>query len=111
LNQTLDEAVAVGAEAAAALGAPVAVVAGAPKNVLVATETDLKLTVLRGQQAGKTTGVRVAVAPSPVALGDPTDQAVARRPVAAEAIVALTLAVDSGRGAETVRAWEGEHVW
>jgi hypothetical protein len=32
-------------------------------------------------------------------------------PVTSEAIVALSLAIDPARGAETVRAWEGDHVW
>ena len=32
-------------------------------------------------------------------------------PVAAEAVVALSLALDPARGAETVREWAGDHVW
>lgn len=122
-------AVAVGVRAAARDGAPVVVTAEAPVEILVRSQADLTYAqmvaahgsrnlsfedTMSGRGVPDQTVGRVAVAPSPVVVelantgtvwlgGTPAD--------AAEAVVALALATDPARGAETVRAWEGDHVW
>jgi hypothetical protein len=109
------EAAAVGALAAAQLGAPIAVTADTAIEILLPSAASLKYASLAAKTnpAGAPTA-RIAVAPSPIAnvLLHPRRLAVHMIPVAAEAIVALSLAIDPARGAETVRAWEGgPHVW
>lgn len=109
--------VAVGALAAAQLGAPVAVTASTAPEYLVADSAMLKYALLAAQSrsasdmGGQT--ARYAVAPAPIAarLLQPGSLSVLAVPVASAAVVALSLALDPGRGAETVRAWGGEHVW
>lgn len=108
--------VAVGAHAASLYGAPVAVLTGSKPEFLVGSQTvlDYAAFVVDGERTdGDTVTGRFAVAPAKVVF-DQIDQDALRvddTPVASAAIVALSLAVDPGRGAETVRLWQGNHVW
>lgn len=110
------DALAVGAVAAARLGAPAAVTSETAPEYLVASGALLEYAQLsiatRGAGGFGRIG-RFAVAPSPIAtrFHDHNDDEVEGQSIAHEAIVALTLAVDPARGAETVRSWEGRHVW
>lgn len=108
---------AVGALAAARLGAPVAVTAGTPPEYLVASGAQLKYAQLAARtDAGiedGTSRARYAIAPAPNAVHLLSSERVdiGAFPVASEAVVALSIALDSSRGAETVREWRGVHVW
>lgn len=108
-------AVAVGGLAAARLGAPVAVTSGTSAEILVASPSLLRYAALAASSNpsdGPT--ARFAVAPAPIAttLLHPAAPTVEGVRVAAEAVVALSLAIDPARGAETVRSWDGTpHVW
>jgi len=106
-------AVVVGALAAAKLGAPIATSPGALGEFLVTDSAQLKLIAIKGDHAvGRSKRVRIATAPSPFATTQTSSATVAGHPVAHEVIVALTLATDPARGAETVRTWAGDtHVW
>lgn len=112
-----DGVVTVGALAASELGAPIAVTTGTSPEYLVATSARLKYAALAAasgsEREGARTTARYAVAPSPIAARLPhlERRSVAAFPVAAEAVVALSLALDPARGAETVREWAGDHVW
>lgn len=108
------DAAAVGALSAAQLGAPIAVTAETPPEYLLASSAALKYATMAAQALGRDGPMgRYAVAPSSLAVGlrHPARLSVRMIPVASEAIVALSLAIDPARGAETVRAWEGDHVW
>jgi hypothetical protein len=108
------DAAAVGALAAAQLGAPIAVTAETPPEYLLASSAALKYATMAAQALGREGQMgRYAIAPSPLAvsLAHPARLSVRMIPVTSEAIVALSLAIDPARGAETVRAWEGDHVW
>ena len=103
-------AVEVGAAVAAAQGAPVMTTAGDAPELLVASEVDLQVASLRPKTTTTVLG-RVAVAPSPIALGpDGGSESDGLRP-ADPVVVALVLATDPGRGAEIVEEWAGDHVW
>ncbi|MGI8754403.1 MAG: hypothetical protein ACR2MB_00795 [Acidimicrobiales bacterium] len=54
-----------------------------------------------------------SVAPAAITIEqrDPASETVNDVFVASRAIVALSLAIDPARGAETVRSWDGDHVW
>jgi len=106
-------AVAVGGLAAAKLGAPIATGHDERGEFLVADSAQLKLIALKGQRVvGRPTRVLIAVAPAPIATTETSSVRVAGHPLAHEVVVALTLATDPNRGAEIVRAWNGDtHVW
>lgn len=109
------EAVAVGGLAAAKLGAPVAVTADTTAEFLLPSASSLKYAeiVARTSPIPEVT-VRVSTAPAPIVnvLMHPDRLSVNTIPITAEAVVALSMAIDPARGAETVRSWEGEaHVW
>lgn len=110
------EAVAVGAVAAARLGAPAAVTSETVPEYLVASRSVLQYAEMsaatrRGGNLGRIG--RFAVAPSPITTRFRNNHKgeVEGQTIAYDSIVALTLAIDSARGAETVRSWEGHHVW
>ncbi len=109
------DAVAVGAVAAARVGAPAAVTSETVPEYLVASRSLLQYAEMSGATRGGGDLGRIgrfAVAPSPIATRfHNNEDDVEGQPIAAEAIVALTLAIDPARGAETVRSWEGHHVW
>ncbi len=108
------DAVAVGALAASKLGAPVAVSADAKPEYLMSSDAALRYAALSTKTRSPTEPVaRYSVAPAAIAIEqrDPAGETVNDVFVAAGAIVALSLAIDSARGAETVRSWEGDHVW
>lgn len=110
------DAVAVGAVAAARLGAPAAVTSQTAPEYLVASRSLIQYAEMALRAHGGDSPVRIgrfAVAPSPIAtrLHDDHEGEVEGHAIADEAIVALTLAVDPARGAETVRSWQGHHVW
>jgi hypothetical protein len=102
------DTVVVGDRAAAALGAPVGG-AGATVELLAADAATVR-------RLSRTSGVapvpsaaaaRLALAPSPVATTGSADGAeVDGHAVAHPVVVALTLAGDTARGAEIVRAWD-----
>jgi hypothetical protein len=107
------DTVAVGAVAAARLGAPAAITTETVPEYLVATNAIIQYARLSARSdLGGPIG-RYAVAPAPVAtrISNGTGADVGGQAVANEAIVALSLAIDAARGAETVRSWEGPHVW
>lgn len=108
------DAVAVGGLAAAEIGAPIAVTAETALECLVPSRASLKYVALAAKTApaeGFTARVTVAPAPIANALRHPAELSVSEVPIASEAIIALSLAIDPARGAETVRSWEGAHVW
>ena len=108
------DAVAVGALAASKLGAPVAVSVDAKPKYLVSSDTALRYAALSTKTGSSTKPVaRYSVAPAAIAieLRDPAGETVNDVFVASSAIVALSLAIDPARGAETVRSWDGDHVW
>jgi len=107
-------AVAVGALAASKLGAPVAVTADAKPEYLVSSDAALRYAALATKTRSSTEPVaRYCVAPAAIAIEqrDPDGETVNGVFIASSAIVALSLAIDPARGAETVRSWEGDHVW
>ncbi len=108
------DAVAVGALAAFKLGAPVAVSVDAKPEYLVSSDAALRYAALSMKTRSPTEpAARYSVAPAAIAIEqrDPTGETVNDVFVASSAIVALSLAIDPARGAETVRSWEGDHVW
>lgn len=108
------DAVAVGALAASQLGAPIAVTAETPPEYLLASSAALTYATMTARTLGGDGPMgRYAVAPAPLAISleHPARLSVQNIPITSEAIVALSLAVDPARGAETVRAWDGDHVW
>ena len=108
------DAVAVGALAASKLGAPVAVSGDAKPEYLVSSDAALRYAALSTKTRSSTeTMARYSVAPAAIAIEqhDPAGETVNDVVVAASAIVALSLAIDPARGAETVRSWQGDHVW
>lgn len=109
------DAVAVGAVAAARLGAPAAVTSETVPEYLVASRSLLQYAEMSAVTRGGGNLGRIgrfAVAPSPIATRfHNNDDEVEGQNIADDAIVALTLAIDPARGAETVRSWEGHHVW
>ncbi|MCB0963636.1 MAG: hypothetical protein KDA98_10105 [Acidimicrobiales bacterium] len=110
------DAVAVGAVAAARLGAPAAVTSETVPEYLVASLSLIQYAEMSAPaDSGGGPGRigRFAVAPSPIAtrFHDPSGDQVGGQAIACDAVVALTLAIDPARGAETVRSWEGRHVW
>ena len=110
------DAVAVGAVAAARLGAPAAVTSETVPEYLVASRSLLQYAEMSSATRGGVNLGRIgrfAVAPSPIATrfhNDNKDE-VEGQTIASDAIVALSLAIDPARGAETVRSWEGHHLW
>lgn len=108
------EVVAVGAVAASRIGAPAAVTASTVPEFLVGSATILRYAEVNNEihpAVGEPVG-RFAVAPAPIAVTSTHHHGdVDGHPIANEAIVALTLAIDAARGAETVQSWEGSHVW
>lgn len=114
LGTPVPEVVAVGAVAASRIGAPSAVTSSTVSEFLVGSPTILRYAEVTNEihgSGGEPVG-RFAVAPAPIAVTITHDRGdVDGYPIANEAIVALTLAIDAARGAETVRSWEGSHVW
>jgi hypothetical protein len=109
------EAVAVGGLAAALLGAPVAVTDATAPEYLFASTAVISYAAMSASSHSGDPGLiaRCAVAPAPITtklISHPTPE-INTVPVAAEALVALSLAIDPARGAETIRSWEGDHVW
>lgn len=109
------DAVAVGAVAAARLGAPAAVTSETVPEYLVASRSLLQYAEMSTASHGGGNLGRVgrfAVAPSPITTRFHNNKVeIEGQTIADEAVVALTLAIDPARGAETVRSWEGHHVW
>lgn len=108
------DAVAVGPLAASKLGAPVAVSVDTKAEYLVSSDAALRYAALSTKSRPSTDLVaRYSVAPAAIAIEhrDPSGETINEVFVASSAIVALSLAIDPARGAETVRSWEGDHVW
>ncbi|MGI8754399.1 MAG: hypothetical protein ACR2MB_00775 [Acidimicrobiales bacterium] len=108
------DAVAVGALAASKLGAPVAVSVDAKPEYLVSSDAALRYAALSTKTHSSTEPLaQYSVAPAAIAIEqrDPAGETVNDVFVASSAIVALSLAIDPAWGAETVRSWEGDHVW
>ncbi|MEO6988595.1 MAG: hypothetical protein ABI239_08095 [Aquihabitans sp.] len=101
------DAVAVGALAASKLGAPVAVSGDSKPEYLVSSDAALRYAALSMKTRSSTEPTaRFSVAPAAIAIEqhDQAGETVNDVVVAASAIVALSLAIDPARGAETVRS-------
>ena len=112
----ITKCVAVGAVAASAVGAPALVTSTTIPEFLVDNHAIIELSELSAitSKHGQSGPIgRFAVAPAPVAtqLANKSQDRIEGYAIAADATVALVLATDPARGAETVRSWQGDHVW
>lgn len=108
--------VTVGAHTASRLGAPIILSEDAEPEFLVTSQAALTYASMaansRSDGHSDQTGL-FALSPAAIIVEaiNPDAPIVQGAPIAAEAIVALSLAIDPARGAETVRNWQGDHVW
>lgn len=108
--------VAVGTHTASLYGAPIIVTADPRPEFLVGSHAALDYASMAASNLNRDRDVptgRFAISSAAVSIDQiaPVAPLIDGVPAAPEAIGALSLAIDPGRGAETVRGWEGNQVW